>query len=851
MPGTTELTMLKHLPLLGFASALLLALPAYAQEPEPDPAPENLTISYDVVKPTSTSFGQDVPMEYVLDFGASSLRIDEVKYNGSYTIVSAGNSERDATFSGTYAYLEMAFPEEDNVRTSAPLEVKVNADKTVSLNLDLSKTPNFAAALQDPNIYTLTLVVPEGLFSVDATNINNKRLTYLSIAQRVIYNHTGNIELVMPAITPEDHTTVDRVQLINLSFDLHPQTDKTVQWACLADLKPTVWFKGPEDSKWVINGSATAKIEISDPTKAEIRVRPGMTSKGQYRIDIPMGTFMMYAQDAEGSASQDDPNTNIAIYANPAMSLRYAVGEEVMDGLPKSVILARCQPAEGNINLEQIPSGVEYLQLTFTSIPTIDRSITETVKLYYNDGVKPIKEISPRNETFLRLQTQGLSDSDNLLHVYFDGGQSNLDMPGEYTAVFPAGLFLFGEEKEPSGELTLNFHIDRSLATSFYPVPQTTVNEIEGFTVSFRNCDSVRVNEENTEPIVLATRSESMRVSHSEVSIEGKVARVKFPKQTESGYYFVTIPAGFFIADLDNEQYPNQVIEREWMIKTLPAPSIEPAPGVLKSNEIYEINFDLGEDAEIVDVLRNPETFTRLLRVSDDGEIIYKPELSFFKIDLPENCIGSNFLTMVPRDNKPRTLEPGNYVFIPCQYLYTLKGGLQSGEYFYFWTVLPDLPEFAKPTLTPKEFVKNDNLFTISFAEDVMIKSRSQEYSYLYPLNEDGTVGEAVASYKAMPGAKLNEIDLVNVGDVKHLEGTVYSLQTPRGLCWDANNVAGAYNFDIWVGKTGVTVIGEHGQSYDVYTLDGVRVMKDAKAADLKGLQKGIYIVGGKKIVVE
>lgn len=51
-------------------------------------------------------------------------------------------------------------------------------------------------------------------------------------------------------------------------------------------------------------------------------------------------------------------------------------------------------------------------------------------------------------------------------------------------------------------------------------------------------------------------------------------------------------------------------------------------------------------------------------------------------------------------------------------------------------------------------------------------------------------------------------------------------------------------------GTTGIDQMENNGvQSYDVYTLQGIQVLKDASS--LNGLQKGIYIVNGKKVVIK
>ncbi|MCM1378294.1 MAG: hypothetical protein NC097_07525 [Clostridium sp.] len=840
----------KLLPYIGLATMLAMPMVSYAQEAEPDPEPVKLTIGYDVVKPESASFGNDIPTEFVLDFSVSSLKVTNIKDNSTFTKTVNGTDERDSEWTGTYAYLKMTFPEDSNEWLSAPLKSTVNADMTLTLSLDLSETPVFAAALKDPNIYTLTLVVPEDLYTVTATNINNKSLEYMSLGQEVPFTHLGSVRLATPTADPADGTRIERLQTIDLSFDIKADNDQEVQWQCLAELKPTVWVKYPGDTQWSQNGTAIASIELTDPTKATIKVRPATTAQGQYRIDIPMGTFSMYAQDPNGSASQEDPNATLYQYTNSAMSLRYAIGEDVSDGLAKETIISQCMPAEGSVNLEQFSAGMAYIQVVFNQIPTLDRTVNGNVQLFYNGGTTPLREVSVRNETLLRLQTQGISGYDNLLHVYFDANAGDIIEPGDYTVVFPAGLFLFGENQEPNSKFSLNYHIDKMIAYQVLPQADITVEALEEITILFNNCDKVEINENCDKKIIMATRNGAIEDAAKDVTINGKVVRIKFNKYTDSGYYFITIPDNYFNVTVDNEVIPNQVIERQWMIKALGAPQIEPAPGVLSGKSIYEVTLLLDDDQEITSV-NDKFAYTRLLKVADNGEILFKPVISYFKPDLPENSIGSNYLTLIPSGEQPIGLTPGNYVFIPAATLYTITGGISSYEYFYFWTVLPDLPEFEKPVLTPNEFVTDTNLFTLTFGENVILKSKSNELSYLYPLNEDGTVGEYVATFRAMNGAKGNELDLVNTNGVTTLEPGVYSLQTPKGICWDNDNVAGAYNFNVYFGMSGVQILGRQGDLYDVYTIDGVKVLNKVEAGALNGLTPGLYIINGKKIMIK
>ena len=58
------------------------------------------------------------------------------------------------------------------------------------------------------------------------------------------------------------------------------------------------------------------------------------------------------------------------------------------------------------------------------------------------------------------------------------------------------------------------------------------------------------------------------------------------------------------------------------------------------------------------------------------------------------------------------------------------------------------------------------------------------------------------------------------------------------------------YTFTLIDGE-GIGEVLADAETADVYTVSGILVKKDAKADDLKGLKKGIYIVNGKKVAIK
>ncbi len=812
------------------ATALSVPMSSYAQDENPDP---DLTIGFSILSPSSVAFDQ-APTEFTLNFNGAGVNVLSITDNTDFQTQS--NVGGDPTFTGKYAYVEYVL--NDVTMQSAPLTSYIE-DGVVILSVDYSKTPQMEALLNSEGFYNLNLVVPEGLFTVRAVNIVNSTNDYSSLGITNTYVHAGKAELVNISSNPVSGSRIEKVSSFDLSFSIPQDIIDNCTWVNMVNGDPVVFTRFEGDSSWTENGMGTLSIDENDIKSAQLKVRPSMSTKGQYRIDIPTGAFAMTGKAADGTEYS---------YITSAASFRFAIGEDVeIGGLPKEDIFAMVTPPEGDVNLTNYPSGVEYLQLIFKEIPALNRNIGKNIKLYYNDGETPLREVNPLNETIFRLQTQGVSNEyGHIVNLWFDYGESNFDAPGNYTVVFPAGLFLFGETQEPSAEFTLNFNIAKTLTYAIYPKNQTTVDDIETITINFNTASSVTASE-NAEKLIYISSLSTSPV-YPKIDIDGKVVRLNFEKITENHVYTLNIPAGVFNAVIDNEILPNQPMEFIYTVSLLPIPEIIPAQGILPSNTVYDFTLDLGEDAEITGIIDNG--YNRLLRLDDNGEIIYVPVVSYYKYEEPENALGSSLVTLIPKNETPLTLSPGNYVLITTRYLYTLKGGDTAGEFFYYFTVLPDLPVLPQPQITPWDNVNSASHFSLALEDSEIISSISDNFSYIYPKHEDGTLGEAAGKYFASKGEKSNMVDLIGL-DVANLTPGIYTIVTPKALFRTSSAVADSYNFDIYFGVSSVISTATENETFSVFTLDGIRIMNNAPAAELENLSAGFYIINGKKVIIK
>ena len=95
--------------------------------------------------------------------------------------------------------------------------------------------------------------------------------------------------------------------------------------------------------------------------------------------------------------------------------------------------------------------------------------------------------------------------------------------------------------------------------------------------------------------------------------------------------------------------------------------------------------------------------------------------------------------------------------------------------------------------------------------------------------------------------AEQNGAQYIMKGGAGSTLGSTGAYFTVRGTTAGVNTLS----LDIeGEGTTGIeSIVAEEGQAFDVYTLTGVKVR--TAATDLDGLQRGIYIVNGKKVLVK
>lgn len=208
----------------------------------------------------------------------------------------------------------------------------------------------------------------------------------------------------------------------------------------------------------------------------------------------------------------------------------------------------------------------------------------------------------------------------------------------------------------------------------------------------------------------------------------------------------------------------------------------------------------------------------------------------------------------------------GSYVLMIPELLVLDADGNYNADTTFVYTVpekVIDTETYEYMSVNPAEGkVESLKDIEITFAEGsyAFIDWLVEEQPYLLNTTTQEQIGVSLESVSLDFVTDLNKIRAVVAEEVT--EEGAYTLVIPARLIFEGNDEWGSsvvdYAPEIRINYTidedegdGIDAILAEGGTVDVYTVSGVLVKKDAGAADLKSLKKGIYIINGKKMAVK
>lgn len=606
--------------------------------------------------------------------------------------------------------------------------------------------------------------------------------------------------------------------------------------------------------------AATAALNGS---KVVVTLAETQTAKGTYKLYIPAKALSLAAA------------ANLIPSYNSEVSASVAIGEA-----PK---ITNIYPTDGSV--------IEFftnVNIDYDYGISRNRSCTDECWVKVNGEVK---YSFTNNASAIQYTPEG---NDKQVIFNFTSGQTvKQDMtPGKYEVHIPAGFLLIGG-KATNEEINLTYTIAKAPNMIMTPSNGTTVKEVGKFVFRFPDAEKIEVDLDATDPVGLdmvgldisckSAGAESMSLFNSEIDYENKVVTLWFTTHLESGVSDTYIPQSvpgqynFFVPKGVFKVWENGALcaqsqkVYQFFIPEFPAPVITPAPGVISTNGLAgDITMTL-EDGLVFGWLKHTQGFG-LFKADDAGNKILGERVNLWAYDAyrAENggLIGRKYnnepsSVILTNQNPNLVLEPGNYVF----QLASLSFGIgvdpysidaDSADpdctykivvepYMYGYTVVDaDLPAI-KPEITPAEgettavALQNIKVAYPGF-EGVMVNNYD---CYLY--DGDNTIDlipSAVGNVVSF--AAPSELELGNY-TLSVAAGTISLIY--QGIVMPAPAIKA--QFVVTSKGSGVAELFGEGELLDVYTVNGVCVLRGASAADVNALEEGFYVVNGKKLYLK
>lgn len=236
------------------------------------------------------------------------------------------------------------------------------------------------------------------------------------------------------------------------------------------------------------------------------------------------------------------------------------------------------------------------------------------------------------------------------------------------------------------------------------------------------------------------------------------------------------------------------------------------------------------------------------IKIMTNGGRTLLYELGFDDVKRPEGYEGTDKLCIV-LDN-PIT-EVGNYTIDVPSGFFNLgeefAGGSSRATTIYYEIAAPHEglaitanPAAGNVTEIPATIVISADCDEAGFENYDLMPTLVDDKNISYPLDVE------------LDPIDWNAIDIILKNGAITADGT-YTLTIPAGAISDGTGKSNDEEKIVYIigTSTGIdNIVANAGGKVDVYTINGVSVLRNADAAAVKALKKGLYIINGKKVVI-
>lgn len=328
------------------------------------------------------------------------------------------------------------------------------------------------------------------------------------------------------------------------------------------------------------------------------------------------------------------------------------------------------------------------------------------------------------------------------------------------------------------------------------------------------------------------------------VSIEGKTARISLDEPFSTpGYYAIDVPPNFFkINGEENQATRFKRYEIEASTVTEKSISTTPADGsTVKVLNMVDVIYEGYYSVEANSALMDFDTSTAFFADDKGAKIAASVTL------IPYNAVG---LRVIPRSI---IAEEGEWTLtIPAGAitLYEAAGEKTANAepLVWKWNVKPlklsDYSLVANPTPGEVSRIK-DIKINVSPVPEVLEVNTDKAVNLLFKATP-----EAEWQQTARFTLSYNEDDkTLTLSTAQLTEKGYYQVVIPEGTFKYNGATAPAYEIAYTIGVNGIgDILGEDSRA-DVYTPDGILIIRNADSEAIRNLQ-GLYIIGGRKVIV-
>lgn len=447
-----------------------------------------------------------------------------------------------------------------------------------------------------------------------------------------------------------------------------------------------------------------------------------------------------------------------------------------------------------------------------------------------------------------------LYDNDGEPQVIFAFNSSVFSAPGVLTIEADEGAFTVNDEASPAINYSVTFGDVKEYSYVFTPSDGSEVESIKEFTLEFPEAATATFNEEENY-IILRDANWIYPVNPTVTAVEGAehpTFKLVFDLIGEdmtpaAGSYNLRIGEGSFLLD-GNQQSPE--ISASWTLKrTTPVNltwTAEPVRDIINEgygmypaflfNEGESLSKNRDTEAKIV-VKFNDEVLSE--GYGSDSEMAYSTGIEY---TLP-NAIMFNISGGIL--NNPET-EGKLTIIIEEGAL--LVSGVPCPRMEHSWNLVKQKEYEVKVTPAEGSTVKELKEFTVefvgaktveeNFATGIAVRSKDYKYNGVVENIEYDNSGENAAVKITLKEALANDGEYML---------QIYPSAFFLDGCQSSPEVKVNYMVDHTVGVEGIEAANG---KYTVANLAGIVVLRNANAAALGKLPAGLYIVNGKKVLL-